>query len=206
MKLFCRASISSRSYHASYPVSTGNLVQFLLMADEQNTPGPEITFKTEPPKDTQMPWPMIVIGFVFMAVVVSLFVLLSHKSPKLSTNTPSAYASHIQLQDVKASQAENFVGGTVTYIEGQMVNSGDKTVTHATVSAVFKDTMGQVVQQEELPLQALDRNGPYPQAIDLQLSPMKPQQQREFRLTLSRVSSEWNQQAPEIKVMSVETQ
>ena len=176
-----------------------------LMADEQSPPQPEIEFKTEPPKENRTPGPAIIIGFVFMAVVVGLFILVSHKPQKPSTNVPSAYAVHIQLQDVKLSQAENFVGGTVTYIEGQMANTGGKTVTRATVEAVFKDSMGQVVQQEELPLQVLERSGPYPQAIDLQLSPLKPQQQREFRLTLSHVSSDWNQQVPEFKVMSVET-
>jgi hypothetical protein len=177
-----------------------------LMTDEQNHLQPEIEFKTEPPRENQTPWPAVIIGFVFMAVVVGLFILISHKPQKPSTNTPSAYAVHMQLQDVKLSQAENFVGGTVTYIEGQIANTGDKTVTRATVAAVFKDSMAQVVQQEELPLQVLDRSGPYPQAIALQLSPLKPQQQREFRLTLSHVSSDWNQQVPELKVMNVETQ
>ncbi|HTD22197.1 MAG TPA: hypothetical protein VK738_06065 [Terriglobales bacterium] len=176
------------------------------MADEQNPLQPEIEFKTEPPKENRTPGPAIIIGFVFMAVMVGLFILVSHKPQKPGTNVPSAYAAHIQLQDVKLSQAENFVGGTVTYIEGQMANTGDKTVTRATVEAVFKDSMGQVVQQEELPLQVLERSGPYPQAIDLQLSPLKPQQQREFRLTLSHVSSDWNQQAPELKVMETVTQ
>ena len=46
----------------------------------------------------------------------------------------------------------------------------------------------------------------YPQAIDLKMSPLKPQQSREFRLTLSHVSTEWNQQVPDLKVMQVETQ
>ncbi len=62
------------------------------------------------------------------------------------------------------------------------------------------------IQQEELPLQVVERSGPYPQALDLQISPLKPQQPREFRLTLSHISADWNQQVPNLKVMQVEAQ
>src|SRR5260370_30243536 len=108
-----------------------------LMADEQSPPQPEIEFKTEPPKENRTPGPAIIIGFVFMAVVVGLFILVSHKPQKPSTHVPSAYAVHIQLQDVKLSQAENFVGGAVNYIESQLANTGDKNLNRASVGASF---------------------------------------------------------------------
>ncbi len=182
-------------------------VQFRLMADEQPTPQEEEpVFKTQQDRESNVAWPAIAIGFVFLTVAVGLFILLSHKQQIRATGTPSAYAAHIQLQDVKLSQAENFVGGTVTYIEGQMVNTGDKTVNQATVETTFQNSMSEIVQQDELPLQVLDRGGPYPQAVDLRIAPLKPQQPREFRLTLSHVSSDWNQQIPKLTVMNVETQ
>ncbi|PYX89127.1 MAG: hypothetical protein DMG67_15790 [Acidobacteria bacterium] len=182
------------------------LVQFLLMTDEQTPPQPEPEFKTEQPKESTLPWPAIAIGGVFIIVVVGLFIVLAHKPQRAGTSGPSAYAANINLQNAKLSQAENFMGGTVTYIEGQVANTGDKTVTRATVEATFQNSMGETVEQEELPLQILDRSGPYPQALDLQISPLKPQQPREFRLTLSHISADWNQQAPRLKVMMVETQ
>jgi hypothetical protein len=175
------------------------------MADEQPSPQSQPEFKVEPPRENPLPWPAIGIGFVCVAVVIGLFALLSHKQPRATAETASPYAPYIALQDMKLSQAENFIGGTVTYIDGQATNTGDKTVAHATVAVKFQNTMGQTAQLEELPLQILDRSGPYPEAIDLKLSPLKPHESREFRLTLSRVSAEWNQQVPEMKVMQVET-
>ena len=175
------------------------------MADEQpNLRAPQ--FKSEPGREGGLPWAAIGIGFVSLAILVGLFVLLSHKPRRRGPGTPSPYAAHIQLQDVRLSQAENFVGGTVTFIEGQVTNDGDKTVTRGTVEVVLQNTAGDISQQEEVPLQVLDRNGPYPQALDLRLSPLKPQQQREFRLTLSRVAPDWNRQIPKLTVMQAETQ
>ena len=153
-----------------------------------------------------MPWPAIAIGVVLVLVVVGLFILFSHKQPGRGTQGPSAYAAHLEIQNVKLSQAENFIGGMVTYLDGQVANTGDKTVTRATVEATFQNPLGETVQQEELPLQVLDRSGPYPQAIDLRLSPLKAQQSREFRLTFSHVSTDWNQQVPRLRVIQVETQ
>ena len=177
------------------------------MADQQPTPQEEEpVFKNQQDRESNVAWPAIGIGFVFLAVAVGVFILVSQKPQSRATGVPSAYAAHIQLQDVKLSQAENFVGGTVTYIEGQMVNTGDKTANGATVEAIFQNSMGEIVQQDELPLQVLDRGGPYAQAVDLRLAPLKPQQQREFRLTLSHVSSDWNQQIPKLTVMNVETE
>ncbi len=181
-------------------------VQFPLMTDEHAPSQPEPEFKTEQPKESTLPWPAIAIGGVFIVVVVGLFIVLAHKPQKAGTSGPSAYAANINLQNAKLSQAENFMGGTVTYIEGQVANTGDKTVMRATVEATFQNSMGETVQQEELPLQVVERSGPYPQALDLQISPLKPQQPREFRLTLSHISADWNQQVPNLKVMQVEAQ
>jgi len=176
------------------------------MPDEQATPQPQPEFKVQPPKESSLPWPAIAIGIVCVAVVVGLFILFSGRKPAAITRAASPYASHLALQNAALSQAENFIGGTVTYIDGQLLNTGDKTVTHATVAATFHNTLGETVQQEELPLEVLDRSGPYPQALDLKVAPLKPQQAREFRLTLSHVSADWNQQLPELKVVEVETQ
>ena len=49
------------------------------------------------------------------------------------------------------SAAENFVGATVSYVDGTVTNSGDKTVTHVMVEVLFKDDMGQLAQREDIP-------------------------------------------------------
>ena len=49
------------------------------------------------------------------------------------------YAAKLQIGGVRLSQADNMIGGTVTYIEGTVTNAGDKTVTGATVEVTFKN-------------------------------------------------------------------
>jgi hypothetical protein len=101
------------------------------------------------------------------------------------------------------SAAENFVGATVSYIDGTVTNAGDKTVTHAVAEVVFKDDMGQIVQRENVPLRALKTGGPYAEAVDLNVSPLGPGQSQPFRLTFDSISAQWNRQYPEIRITDV---
>jgi hypothetical protein len=101
------------------------------------------------------------------------------------------------------SAAENFVGATVSYVDGTVTNSGDKTVTHAVVEVRFKDDLGQLAQREEIPLQVLKTTGPYPEAVDFNVSPLPPGQSKTFRLTFEGISAQWNRQYPEIQVTDV---
>jgi len=62
------------------------------------------------------------------------------------------------------SAAENFVGATVTYLDGTVTNTGDKTVTHVAVHVVFKDSLGQNRTGGRCSLHVLQTGGPYPDA------------------------------------------
>jgi hypothetical protein len=101
------------------------------------------------------------------------------------------------------SQAQNFVGATVTYVEGTVTNAGDKTVTKITVHVVFQDSMGQIAQLEDEPLRVLQATGPYLDAVDLAASPLAPGQSKPFRLTFEHVSADWNQAYPQLTVTDV---
>jgi hypothetical protein len=101
------------------------------------------------------------------------------------------------------SQAQNFVGASVTYIDGTLTNAGDKILTHATVRVTFKDSYGQVAQIEDLPIKILQTAGPYPEAVDLAVSPLAPGHSKPFRLTFEHVSDQWNQAYPELQVSAV---
>jgi hypothetical protein len=101
------------------------------------------------------------------------------------------------------SAAENFIGHTVSYIDGTISNNGNQTVTHAVVEVTFKDDMGQVAQREEAPLQVIRSNGAYPEPVDLSVSPLARAQSEPFRLTFDSISAQWNRQYPEIRVIDV---
>jgi hypothetical protein len=104
---------------------------------------------------------------------------------------------------MKLSAAENFVGSTVTYLDGTVTNAGDKTVSHALVRVSFKDSLGQLVQADDVPLRILQISGPYPEALDLSVAPLDPEQSKPFRLTFEHVTADWNHEYPELRVTDV---
>ena len=136
-----------------------------------------------------------------MVIAVILAVLLRSR-PK-SASGPPAYAANLKLSDLKMSAAENFVGATVSYVDGTVTNSGGKTVTHVMVEVNFKDDMGQLAQRENIPMQVLKTTGPYPEAVDFSASPLGPGQSTAFRLTFEGISAQWNHAYPEIQVVDV---
>src|SRR6266700_187092 len=80
---------------------------------------------------------MIVISMAIIAAAVIAAALLFRDKPKTATGPPP-YASNLKFSDLKMSQAQNFVGTGVTYIDGTLTNTGNKTVAHATVRVTFR--------------------------------------------------------------------
>lgn len=145
---------------------------------------------------------IIVIAVVVVIAVALGFAFLLRSQPKTASGPPP-YAANLKLSDLKMSAAENFVGATVSYVDGTVTNSGDKTVTHAIVQVNFKDDIGQLAQREDIPMQVLKTDGPYPEAVDFSVSPLGPGQSKAFRLTFESISAQWNRQYPGIQVTDV---
>lgn len=146
----------------------------------------------------------LIIAIVIVVLIggALLAAFLLREPPKVA-KTASPYIASLKLSDFKMSAAENFIGTTVSYIDGSITNSSDKTVTHAVVEVTFHDSMGQLAQQEEVPLQVIRTNGAYPEPVDLGVSPLAPGQAQPFRLTFDRISAQWNREYPEIRVTDV---
>ncbi len=138
---------------------------------------------------------------VVMGIAVILALLL--RTPPKSASGPPAYAASLKLSNLKMSAAENFVGATVSYVDGTVTNSGGKTVTHVMVEVTFKDDMGQLAQRENIPMQMLKTTGPYPEAVDFSVSPLGPGQSTTFRLTFEGISAQWNHAYPDIQIADV---
>jgi len=146
----------------------------------------------------------IAIAVAVVIVVAIIFAFLLRSQPKTASGPPS-YAASLKLSDFKMSAAENFVGATVSYVDGLVTNSGNKTVTHALVEVQFKDEMGQLAQREDILMQVLKTTGPYPEAVDFSVSPLGPGQSKPFRLTFEGISAQWNHQYPDIQFTDVST-
>lgn len=154
------------------------------------------------PEESSSNWLPIAFGVVLVVVVVVIASLLLRTDSKIA-NAPPAYAANLKFSDMKMSAAENFVVATVTYLDGTVTNSGDKTVGHAVVSVSFKDSLGQVVQADDVPLRILQTSGPYPEAVDLRVAPLAPAQSKSFRLIFEHVTADWNHEYPELRVTEV---
>ena len=144
----------------------------------------------------------ILLGLALVIIVVGAIALLTRGNPR-GAAAPHPYAANLKLSDLKMSAAENFVGASVTYIDGNVTNTADKTVTHAIVHVAFKNSLGEVAQAEDVPLHVLQTSGPYPDAVDLSLSPLARGQSKPFRLTFEHISSDWNQAYPDLQVTDV---
>ncbi len=146
----------------------------------------------------------ILIGIVIVGVVSGILAL-ALRSEQKKPAAPPAYASQLKLSDLKTSAAQNFVGATVSYIDGAITNSGNQTVIHAVVQVTFKDDMGQTAQREDLPIRVLRTGGPYDEAVDLTLSPLAPGESKPFRLTFENISAQWNHAYPDLQITQVNT-
>ncbi|MGO9648174.1 MAG: DUF2393 family protein [Terriglobales bacterium] len=144
----------------------------------------------------------IVVGVAAVVVVIGVIAVLTRSSPR-SPVAPHPYVSNLKLSDLKMSVAENFVGASVTYIDGTVANTGDKTVTHAVVHVNFKNSLDQVAQAEDVALHVLQTSGPYPDTVGLSASPLPPGQSKPFRLTFEHISADWNQAYPELQITDV---
>ncbi len=140
------------------------------------------------------------VAVVIVIAVVAAFLLRG--KPK-GASGPPPYAVNLKLSDLRLSAEQNFVGATISYVDGIVTNAGGKTVTRVMVEVDFKDDMGQVAQREELPLQVLKMSGPYPEPVPFATSPLAPGQNKPFRLTFESISAQWNHTYPDIQVTDV---
>jgi hypothetical protein len=154
------------------------------------------------PLSEKRDWRPVYLGVGLVVIVMAIVVFFLRPQPKV-VRVPHPYAVNVKLSDIKMSVAENFVGASFTYIDGTVTNTGSQIVTSATTHIVFRDTIGQVAQAEDFPLKILQTSGPYPDTVDLGLSPLAPGQSKQFRLTFEHISAEWNHAYPELQIMDV---
>ena len=149
-------------------------------------------------------WTPILVGMVAVLAIIAALLVLSRGAGKIEPQQNS-YTGNLKLSDVKLSAAENYVGGTVTYLDVNIINTGDKALTGAQMHAVFKNSMGEVVQTETIPLHVLVENqmAGYPDLVDLSRDPIAPGQTKTLRMTLEHISSDWDQTAPEMQLINL---
>ena len=156
--------------------------------------------------DDATPRGPMIVGALVVLLALGALVLAGRNARSNATRAVDPYVKNLQLSDFKLSQAENFVGGNVTYLERKVSNAGNKTVSGAQVRVIFKNSLDEVSQSETLPLMIITARQPYIDTADLHSEPLKPGDSRDFRLTFEHVTADWNGAMPEVTVQSLTTQ
>ena len=152
-----------------------------------------------------IPW-IIAAAVVILALGI-LVVAGGRSKPESALGTgmapPDPYAPKLGFSGIQMSEATSFSGAKVTYIDGQITNSGDRTVTAVTVQVGFHNDVGQFAQRLAVPLSLIRTREPYVDTQPVSAAPIEPGQTRDFRLIFDTVPDDWNQQVPEARVINV---
>ena len=149
------------------------------------------------------------VGLAVLAVGILLAISARnnprHVSPAdATTQAPlDAYAANLPISGIVMSEAGSLAGGKLTYIDGHIRNIGARTVSGVTVQTIFKNDVLELPQVETLPLMLIRTQTPYVDLQPVSAAPLKPGDDREFRLIFEYVTPNWNQQYPDIHVIRV---
>jgi hypothetical protein len=169
------------------------------MGDSEPVPSAPVT----PEEKEGRNWTPMIVGGVIVAMIVAGFTIFGMMSRSRSAGQSDPYLQRLELSNLHMARAQNFAGGSVTYIEGTVANTGDKKVTAASVQVTFRNYLGEISQKETVPVTVVAPNAPYIDYGTLDRVPLAPGQKRDFRLTLEYVTPDWDGQIPQVKVVSV---
>jgi hypothetical protein len=144
----------------------------------------------------------MILGAVLVAAAVILLVIFGRSSASNGSQAGDPYLAHLQISNLHMATAESFAGGSVTYIQGKITNTGDKKISDARVQVLFQNSLGEVAQKETLPLMVLLPNIPYVDYGALAQAPLGPGKSSDFRLTLEHVTADWDGQIPRLQIIS----
>src|SRR3954464_4062493 len=156
--------------------------------------------------DDATPRGPMIVGALVVLLALGALILAGRSARSTAASAVDPYVKNVQLSDFKLSQAENFVGGNVTYLEGKVTNAGNKSVSGAQVRIIFKNSLDEVAQSENLTLMVITARQPYIDTAPLNAQPLKPAESRDFRLTFEHVTADWNGAMPDVSVRTVITQ
>ena len=164
-------------------------------------------FSTKPAEGAGIP-PMAwgVAGLAVLVVVLVLVLAGRHKTAAPNTlQPPAAYAASLPLSQIAMSESTSLSGGKSTYVDGHIRNAGGQTVSGITVQVIFRNDEAMPPQIDTVPLSLIRTREPYIDTQSVASSPLKPGDERDFRLIFESIPANWNMQTPEIRIIQVET-
>lgn len=166
-------------------------------------------FAEPPAAERSFPTVPVAIAAVAVVLVIAALLLLGRRHS--AAGAPDAlrplapYAANIHFSGIELSESTSFSGGKSTFIDGHVTNAGPATVTGLTVQVLFAPDGGGAPQLETVPVSLVRTRQPYIDTEPVSAAPLAPAAGADFRLIFEGIRPEWNQQAPEIHVVDVQT-
>ena len=153
-------------------------------------------FGIEPKEKPRSLWPFVLAGAVIVGLLLLAAGVFSHHAAR---NAPSAkplplgpveqsYASNVKFENLQMSRFENMFHQQVTYVVGDIYNSGNRTVADVAITVEFDNVQGQVVLRQTL------------RPMEPQMVPIQPGQRQAFQLAFDQVPEDWNMVYPAIHI------
>jgi Protein of unknown function (DUF2393) len=166
----------------------------------------EMMFASKPPEGGGIPVMAWGVAGLAVLVVVGVLVMMGrHKAAAPTTVQPLApYAANLPLSQLAMSESTSLSGGKSTFIDGHIRNTGNQTVSGITVQVIFRNDEAMPPQIDTLPLSLVRTREPYVDTQPVSAAPLKPGDERDFRLIFESIPANWNTQMPEIRIIQVE--
>lgn len=170
--------------------------------------GPELIHTTEKQKPNWLPIGIAAGVVIVVAAIVILMMSRDRGATAVAPVTAASdpYAQSLPITAVQMSESGNLAGGKVTYLDGHIANTGDKTVTGITAQVLFRNTAHEVAQNETQAVKFVRTRDPYVDLEAVSARPLKPGQARDFRLIFDSVTPSWDGAYPQVRILKVQTQ
>ena len=152
---------------------------------------------------------MAIAAIVVIAILVVLILVFGRGKPAppaTPINAPAdPYAANLVVSNLAMSQSSNLAGNQLTYVDGHVVNTGNRTVTGIMVQVLFRDAAHQVAQNETQPMKFIRMRDPYIDVEPVSAAPLKPGEGQDFRLIFDNLTQDWDGAYPQIRIIHADT-
>ena len=166
-------------------------------------------FTPSPTKEGGLP--LAAWGIAGLAVLLILGALIfasrRHSGGAANTALPlDPYAQSLPISGVAMSESTSLSGGKSTFIDGHIRNAGTKPSRPPPSRSSSATRKACPPPVETLPISLVRTREPYVDTQPISAAPLKPGDDREFRLIFETIPANWNVQIPEIHIIRVTTQ
>lgn len=152
-----------------------------------------------------------VIAAAIVVIVVAVIVVITQHGRNTATVAPvnapaDPYSVNLPISNLQLYQSSNMAGNKLLYLDGHLVNNGNRTVTGIAIQVLFRNDAHEVAQNETQSLRIIRTRDPYVDLESLSANPLKPGEERDFRLIFDSVTPNWDGAYPQLRILRVEFQ